>query len=116
MIDRGYLILDATRSDGAMWIIAPLNHEPQEPQPQTPRVRGPGMQDGRTVSPTLRWKILERDGHRCRGCGSTAEDAKLVIDHIKPFSKGGPTIEANLQTLCFECNAGKRDKYVESTQ
>jgi 5-methylcytosine-specific restriction endonuclease McrA len=31
----------------------------------------------------------------------------LHVDHIKPWSHGGETIEDNLQTLCATCNLGK---------
>jgi hypothetical protein len=60
----------------------------------------------------IRWVVLKRDGHRCRGCGST--DGKLHVDHIEPVSVNwsrrlDPT---NLQVLCEDCNMGKgRDIY-----
>ncbi|MCL2014812.1 MAG: HNH endonuclease [Defluviitaleaceae bacterium] len=60
---------------------------------------------------SLRYDILERDGYKCKICGSTAKDgAKLEVDHIIPIAKGGKTIKENLQTLCEICNSGKRDK------
>ncbi len=62
------------------------------------------------VSSTLRMKILQRDGFACRFCGRKAPDVKLHIDHIIPISLGGITEERNLQTLCFDCNMGKKDK------
>jgi len=31
----------------------------------------------------------------------------LHVDHIEPWSRGGKTIEENLQTLCEKCNLGK---------
>lgn len=59
------------------------------------------------VPEKLRNKIFERDGHKCAKCGSADN---LELDHIIPFSKGGRTIEDNLQALCKTCNLRKRDK------
>ena len=52
----------------------------------------------------VRFFVFERDGYRCRHCGS-AED--LTIDHIHPQSRGGGHTEDNLQTLCRPCNSRK---------
>ena len=58
-----------------------------------------------------RYDILKRDGFRCQICGRTQLDgAKLEVDHIIPVSKGGKTVDHNLQTLCHECNQGKKAK------
>lgn len=60
----------------------------------------------------LRAAIKERDGYRCKICGkSEADGVKLEVDHIVPISKGGLTVEDNLQTLCQDCNRGKGAKY-----
>lgn len=61
----------------------------------------------RGVSIGLRTQILERDGFRCRRCGSGPQHARLVIDHIVPVARGGLTIAENLQVLCEPCNIGK---------
>jgi 5-methylcytosine-specific restriction endonuclease McrA len=61
-------------------------------------------QDSQRISKSLRYAILERDGFACKACG--AKNC-LEIDHIIPRSKGGPTIESNLQVLCADCNRGK---------
>ena len=61
----------------------------------------------------MRYKILQRDDHRCVLCGRTAQESiaasgyGLEVDHIIPVSKGGKTVESNLRTLCFACNRGK---------
>ena len=58
-----------------------------------------------------RYDILKRDNFMCKICGRTADDgAKLEVDHIMPVSKGGKTKDSNLQTLCRECNQGKKAK------
>ena len=61
----------------------------------------------------LREKIKIRDGYSCKLCSiSVAEEPNLLleIDHIKPVSKGGLSIEENLQTLCWRCNRTKSNK------
>lgn len=58
----------------------------------------------------LRFKVMRRDAFKCCVCGrSPANDrsVELHIDHVKPWSQGGETIEENLQTLCSQCNLGK---------
>jgi len=63
------------------------------------------------IKPGIRFQVLKRDGYRCQMCGVTAQDdAKLEIDHIHPVSKGGGNELSNLQVLCRDCNAGKRDQ------
>lgn len=66
------------------------------------------------MSPSLRYSILKRDNYRCRICGRSAVDGvQLEVDHIIPVSKGGESIESNLQTLCQECNRGKSNSMDE---
>lgn len=63
----------------------------------------------------LREFIKKRDDFTCCNCGnSTYKEPNLLleIDHIKPVSKGGCTVEENLQTLCWKCNRSKGDKIV----
>ncbi len=67
----------------------------------------------RTIPLSVRVRVLARDKFRCVFCGkSPAIDAGtlLHIDHIIPFSEGGPNAVDNLQTLCEECNLGKSNK------
>ena len=64
----------------------------------------------REVSLQLRYKVLKRDNFKCCFCGASPAKnpaVELHIDHIIPWSKGGETLEENLQTLCSECNLGK---------
>ncbi len=64
------------------------------------------------MTPSLRYRVLQRDMFRCVLCGaSSADGAKLEVDHIIPISKGGKTEFSNLRTLCQDCNRGKRDRY-----
>ncbi len=67
----------------------------------------------RSISLSLRYRVLSRDRFRCVICGrSPAKDpsVELHVDHIHPWSKGGQNTEENLRTLCFDCNLGKGDK------
>lgn len=56
------------------------------------------------VTNKMRFSIYNRDGNRCRKCGSTRN---LEVDHIFPVSKGGKSTYDNLQTLCHVCNSKK---------
>lgn len=51
-----------------------------------------------------RLKVYERDGYKCKHCGTTDE---LTLDHIRPKSEGGTDEIVNLQTLCSDCNKRK---------
>jgi 5-methylcytosine-specific restriction endonuclease McrA len=53
-----------------------------------------------------RERIYERDGHRCVSCGT---DENLTLDHRIPKSRGGPSTDDNLQTMCAPCNQAKAD-------
>lgn len=66
-----------------------------------------------TISPNLRFEILERDGFRCQLCGATAQHrSRLEIDHKIPKKHGGSDAPDNLWTLCFSCNRGKGTKII----
>ena len=61
----------------------------------------------------LRESIKTRDNFTCCNCGNSIHEEPnllLEIDHIIPVSKGGYTIEENLQTLCWKCNRSKSAK------
>ncbi len=59
------------------------------------------------MTPSLRWKILERDRFSCQSCGRGAPDVKMHVDHKIPIALGGKTEESNLHALCADCNLGK---------
>ncbi|MFF4417038.1 HNH endonuclease [Streptosporangium sp. NPDC001559] len=65
-----------------------------------------GPMDGRRsyIPRWLRRLIHTRDGWRCLKCGSPED---LTLDHIQPWSLGGPDTEDNLRTLCRSCNSSK---------
>ena len=61
------------------------------------------------ISQRVRYRILHRDGFRCKACGRGPEDGvKLTIDHVIPVDWGGGNEALNLQALCMECNEGKK--------
>ena len=62
------------------------------------------------ISGTLRYEILKRAKFRCELCGISAEQKALEVDHIIPRNSGGTDDESNLQSLCYSCNAMKRDR------
>ncbi len=68
----------------------------------------------REVSDRQRFRILVRDGFRCQSCGASPlmqPGVELHVDHIVPWSKGGETVDENLQTKCAQCNLGKGNAF-----
>jgi hypothetical protein len=61
------------------------------------------------ISLRKRFFVLKRDQFTCRLCGASGLGTRPEVDHIVPKSKGGTDSLDNLQTLCFNCNRGKRD-------
>lgn len=67
----------------------------------------------RAIPLKMRTAVLKRDGHRCVKCGANARaetSTRLEVDHIVPLARGGSSEFSNLQTLCFACNQGKKDR------
>jgi len=61
----------------------------------------------------IRWDVLRRDNYRCVKCGrspSVDHKVRLEIDHKTPVAKNGQNNIENLQTLCWDCNQGKKDR------
>ncbi|OIQ89729.1 HNH endonuclease [mine drainage metagenome] len=71
-------------------------------------------ESSRTTIPLKdRWAVLKRDNYRCAKCGASPSNnhqVELEVDHIHPVAKGGGNALENLQTLCRECNQGKKDR------
>jgi 5-methylcytosine-specific restriction endonuclease McrA len=63
----------------------------------------------------LRFRILVRDGFRCRYCGRSGDASGVVlhVDHVVPVAAGGTASEDNLRAACEECNLGKGVRAVE---
>jgi hypothetical protein len=65
------------------------------------------------MTSSLREKIKTRDNFTCQICSNSIYKEKnllLEIDHILPISRGGLSIDENLQTLCWKCNRSKGNK------
>jgi hypothetical protein len=67
------------------------------------------MTERKSLSTRTRFEVMKRDGHRCRYCGATAVQTRLVVDHVISVADGGTDDENNLVTACDDCNAGKSD-------
>ncbi len=50
----------------------------------------------------LHQRVLERDGWRCQGCGSSKD---LQVHHMRARSKLGDDSLENLISLCANCHA-----------
>lgn len=49
--------------------------------------------------------------YHCNSCPNLFLEEELTVDHVKPWSKGGPTVLSNAQLLCRPCNSKKGNKY-----
>jgi hypothetical protein len=68
----------------------------------------------REISDRQRFRILVRDGFRCKACGASPlvqPGIELHVDHILPWSKGGETTDDNLESKCEQCNLGKGNAF-----
>ena len=68
----------------------------------------------REISDRQRFRILVRDGFRCKSCGASpliGPGIELHVDHILPWSKGGETTDDNLESKCKKCNLGKGNAF-----
>lgn len=94
-------------------VIIPFNHSLKSYIIQKIKYKNSAKGQRNLMTDKLRKKILERDNYTCQNCGnSTYNEPNLLleVDHIIPVSKGGKTIENNLQTLCWKCNRSKSNK------
>lgn len=65
------------------------------------------------LRPVKRLAIYLRDGLACVYCGHSLETgAKLTLDHLKPYSKGGGNEATNLVTCCNRCNSARGNRSV----
>lgn len=82
----------------------------QDLQAPSPAEAASGHRTGRDPSLRMRFRVFQRDNFSCRGCGASpalTPGLSLHVDHIEAWSRGGETVDENLQTLCEGCNLGK---------
>lgn len=98
--------VEAASSDG----FAAPQEKVARPVSDEPQIELLGRSRG--VGWRLRYLVLKRDRFACRSCGrspATHPGVVLQVDHVIPWSRGGLTVETNLQSLCEQCNGGKGD-------
>jgi HNH endonuclease len=66
----------------------------------------------RLIPDHVRIQVLQKYANKCAWCGAYGGDkgVGLEMDHIQPFSKGGPSTIDNLQPLCGPCNKKKGNR------
>lgn len=58
----------------------------------------------------LEWRTKLALYPNCPACGRDwSETVRPTVDHIRPVSKGGSNLIANIQPLCQPCNSRKKD-------
>lgn len=79
-----------------------------------------GRRKGHKRANLSRLEILERDGWRCRYCGSDFSGlarperlALLSVDHVLPVCRGGSDEPENMVAACLRCNGMKAERTVE---
>jgi hypothetical protein len=75
------------------------------------RLLRPELDPVRFATPAMRSEVSARDGNVCKYCSASGDTlgVELQLDHVIPWSKGGPTNPGNLQLLCAPCNKLKSD-------
>jgi Ca2+/Na+ antiporter len=64
-------------------------------------------EDRRRIPSEVRKEVWNRDGGKCKKCGSRHH---IEFDHIVPVSKGGSNTANNIELLCRKCNRSKHAK------
>ena len=67
------------------------------------------------IPPKTRTNVFRRDNYKCVHCGKGPPNVELECDHIQPWSwyksKNVMNNPKHYQTLCFECNRGKGNRF-----
>ena len=107
--DRYTLLLDEVTDGQRRRLIELCNLRLEEFIDRDPWIRTFRELDARSISGSVRYDVLARSRGVCAACGSKPPGG-LHVDHIMPRSLGGKTELDNLQTLCYRCNQGKRNR------
>lgn len=62
------------------------------------------------MTPALWKQLVHAYGFKCAYCDRVR---KLVVEHMKPVSRGGRTDLANIAPACNGCNVGKSSRTIE---
>lgn len=104
MIPTGYAEYAAQDRGGFSGNLAELLAKPDLEE----SARWPVVRDRAERTPLPKWlriAVLKRDGFTCKFCYE--QGGRLEVDHIIPWSAGGPDASWNLRTLCHACNQGR---------
>jgi 5-methylcytosine-specific restriction endonuclease McrA len=103
------------------WINSDSSDQPQQNLEGEKSVSDSAMQIAsakrrtrREISDRQGFRILVRDGFRCKACGASPliqQAVELHVDHILPRSKSGETTDDNLESKCKQCNLGKGNAF-----
>lgn len=86
-----------------------MKHKPADRHARS-NGQGQGMN---WLRPVKRISLYLRDGLACVYCQATLEsEARLTLDHLKPYSLGGDNSETNLVTCCLRCNSARGNRPV----
>ncbi|MCP3940265.1 MAG: HNH endonuclease [Desulfobacteraceae bacterium] len=73
-----------------------------------PKPRSQGMH---WIANESRLAKYSADGFACGYCAKTVEEgARLTLDHLRPYSKGGSNHPSNLITCCDSCNSARGNR------
>lgn len=91
-----------TASEIADWLRRISDHEPRHPVIRTgERPPIPGY---------TRLAVYMRDSNRCALCCADLRHLEKNLDHVLPWSAGGPDTGTNLRTTCPPCNEHRSNR------
>jgi len=57
--------------------------------------------------------IYKKTNGHCAYCGFRIQPNQMAVDHVKPVSRGGATVDSNLIPACRSCNHRKSNLDLE---